>query len=112
MNLAYKIIPKIDWDFFIKSGKQQWNGYANDRTFIHLSTYNQLDDVHRRKFARTKLELNILCIDLLSIKKPNVIKWEYHNDELYPHVHSLNGKPFITQDNIVYVRNLKSRIIE
>lgn len=108
-NIAYKIVSKVNWNNFIKSGAKECNGFDNDLIdgFIHLSTHKQLYDTYIKKYGsvnklKDKNKFNLLAIDLIECKN---VRWEpAKNGLIYPHLYS----PLILEKNILWVCGLEN----
>ncbi len=103
-NIVYKIVPKVNWSSFIKSGAKECKGFDNDLRdgFIHLSTHEQLYQTFIKKYnIEDKNQFNLLAVDL---KLSENVKWEKaKNGIIYPHIYS----SLIPGKNIVWVYPLE-----
>lgn len=103
-NIAYKIVTKINWNNFIKSGVKECKGFDNDLIdgFIHLSTHEQLYPTFIKKYnIKDKEKFNLISVDLTLSKN---VKWEKaKNGIIYPHLYS----ELILDQNIMWVFDLK-----
>lgn len=102
-NIVYKIVSKVNWTNFIKTGAKECKGFENDLRdgFIHLSTHKQLYPTFIKKYNPTdKKKFNVLAIDL---KECEHVKWELaKNGIIYPHLYS----PLILNKNILWIHVL------
>jgi uncharacterized protein (DUF952 family) len=104
-NIVYKIVSKVNWTNFIKSGAKECKGFDNDLKdgFIHLSTHEQLYSTFIKKYnLSNKDKFNVLAVDL---NESEIVKWERtKNGNTYPHLYS----PLILNKNIVWVYGLEN----
>jgi len=104
-NIVYKIVSKVNWSNFIKSGIKECKGFDNDLTdgFIHLSTHDQLYSTFIKKYNNeNKNKYNLLAVDL---EQSEDVKWEKaKNGNIYPHLYS----PLILDKNIIWVHDLEN----
>lgn len=110
-NMAYKIVSKVNWSNFIKTGAKECKGFDNDLKdgFIHLSTHEQLYPTFVRKYgyfssvdSTFKRNFNLLAIDLNTSEN---VKWEKaKNGIVYPHLYS----PIILDRNLLWVYGLEN----
>ena len=107
-RVVYKIVTKVNWATFIKSGLKETKGFGNDLTdgFKHLSTHEQLHPTFINKFKansllKTKNKFKLIAVDLdLSVG----VKWEPDkNGLIYPHLYST----LVLGHNVLWVLNLE-----
>jgi uncharacterized protein (DUF952 family) len=103
-NIVYKIVSKVNWNKFIKSGSKECKGFDNDLKdgYIHLSTHEQLYPTFIKKYElKNRSKFNVLAVDL---NESENVKWERaKNGIVYPHLYS----PLIQGKNIIWICGLE-----